>query len=868
MPDLIQNSKLNFAQLRSDAAEAAVLARRLSGEIQDDVEARALLKQFLTRVKTIAGPVTAHPDVQEFARLDSNQWNTFQEHLHIDLSAIYDALVGLEAASRQMEAVVQADLTQTKAAILKAISQLEVYQFLKDNPEYQDMKTVDFIRSINDTRRRPAAVVDGDIRMLELPAKSRQVASASRLNGRRTRVTTKVFGPGKLTGFGEQFAPKNIINPNKGNFWVEVMSTKAPVQQVHATSWGKHEIYGVVAEVTLDFSHVERVNNLKLLPFSEFPYDIIDIAYRESATTNEWKTLPGFVITEAVEDWTEFDFTYIAVDQLRVTISQPNYIRNISLIPESLIRKNNLLSQLQTDELVHDVHELSLTTREAGRIIAEPEQLRHLVALERFDSELKQNTDLIGERHSEYEDYTRYADALGRVVDEIAPGTGNQVREPTRGETTTEVDPTRQIVSYDYTIGISVIQLATITYQPLAYYESPEFVTNGTVVQVQLDSDEIHPVFLEDDDTVAYRQTSIEYEIETSPDTRFPILPISSLEGENYIVRDEWVRLTRNLGRLRFTPVANAVTVRRNGTRISMLDVTVNGRDIHVTNADRNAIYTVTYSVGVGSTKVDVDSYVDSTKLLTPESFEATDADNKVVLSSYPYIAYEIVRDTLYWTKKADSIWEWNPDFLPLSVGSVALTPGSTGIVLTKDSVSDPGFTSLVSDGAFPVGSNIKIWIQETNEILDVDMAPGASITDLLAFLSASYEGDAVSSSRFIIGRTVTYDNVVYGLNIDTYEPIKVLVNGVRATNVTDYYSRQHPSFAPATPGNERQYEFIQAGKVLYFNGPVDGTIEVTYNWLTQYLKLVATLRCHVPVTTIFTPKINRAKMRVKTTEL
>ena len=80
-----------------------------------------------------------------------------------------------------------------------------------------------------------------------------------------------------------------------------------------------------MAEVTLDFSHVERVNNLKVLPFSEFPYDIIDVAYRESATTNEWHTLPNFSIVKAVEDWVEFDFTYIAVDQLNYILENKIY---------------------------------------------------------------------------------------------------------------------------------------------------------------------------------------------------------------------------------------------------------------------------------------------------------------------------------------------------------------------------------------------------------------------------------------------------------------------------------------------------------------------------------------------------------------
>lgn len=865
MPDLIQNTALDFARLRASAAEAAVLARRLSGDIKDETEARLVLDDLLARTKSFAGPMTEAPNFKAYERISSEEWNTFQEALTIDLKTIYDAIVTLEASIKAMEVIARSDLNQTKAAILKAISQLKVYQFLKEHPEFQDLKTISFLRSVNESKKRPLASIDQDIRMLELPAKARQFVSSGALNGRRTKVSTKLYGGGKLTGFNETFSPNKIVDSNPNTFWVEMMSTNAPVEFDHKVSWGTYHSTGVVAEVTITFSHVERINNLKLLPFAEFPYNIIDVSYKESSSSSAWNTIPGFTPQMAVEDWTEFDFTYIAADQIMITIEQPNYVRSVNVIPESVFRKNYLWAHLTQEEATRDVHELDLTTRQEARIAAEPEQLSHLVALKRLDKELER-VQFVGERYSEYKDFASYVDAINRVVDEVSPGAGNPVREAVSGEKHPATDTNRTIRSYDYLVGIRTVQVSSVTYEPVAHYESPEFVTNGTVVQVQLDTDEVQPVFKEDDGVVSYRKTSIEYELETSPDTRFPIVPISWLSGDNYVVRDEWIKLTRGAGRLRFTPASGGITVRRNGTRIPMSEVVTNGRDIHVVSPDVNAIYTATYSVSEAETRVNVDGLIYPTKLLKPEVFNGTDSENKVVLKYYPYIVYEIVRDWTTWTKDPDNaIWSWTPDFYPLSVGSVSLTQGSSAVALTKDSGSDPDFSSIPFGTS---GAQIMIWVQELNQTFEIDPNPPVAPTSTQCYLKDIFTGTSVSSSRFIIGRTVSHGNKTYGLNIDTYEPIKVLVNGVKAINRTNYLTREHPAFSAQTDVVDTKYEYIQAGKVLYFNRPVQGTIEVTYEWLTQYLKLVATLRCHVPVATIFTPKIDQARLRVKTTEL
>ena len=865
MADLIQSTQINLAAIQADAAEASLLARRLAGTVTDEIQARRLLDLLLRRISTIKGAILTLPQIQIFGTLSSETYNRFMEDLNLDLRTLYDTMLTVEATNKQMEVVVKSDFSKIKAAILKAINQLRVYQFLKDNPQYQDLKVVDFIRAINETKRRPAAVVDNDIRMLELPVRFRKVVSVPRFGSHRTTVQTRAFGGVTFGGLERDFAPINAVDPDPKTYWVQVVSSDGPIQQNYETSWGTRVASGAIFEIELLLSHASIVNNLKVLPFFEHPYNIVDVAYLESPSSTRWLTLPGFSVQEAVEDWVEFDFPYISVASLRIVIEQPNFVRTISAVPESLLRRNQLWAQFRSAEYLRSLHELDLTARQEGKVAVEPEQLAYLSALERVDQNLVA-TPFSGERRTEYQDYARYIDAVGRMADQIAPGVSDDVREQVSGTRTAVKDPIKTVVSYDYLAGLRSVVLSDLTYETHAHYESGEFVTAATVIEASLEVDERHYNFLEDDGNTPYRRTSIEYDLEISPSTRFPIVPVTWLEGDTYMVRDEYLHVVNATAKTRFTPAAAAYTVRRNGTRVAASSITLSGRDVTISGWDPGAIYTITYAVPEASTKVAVDGVLDSTRLIRPEEYDGTDRDNKITIKYYPYVIYEIVRAKRYWTpREGQARWDWTPEFFPLSEGSVALNNGSATVTLTQDDPADRDFTDIPFD-RFTGTENLKIWIQETGETLTLD--PDALTTALTCSLAEAYAGEDLASTRFIIGRTITHDSRIFGLNLDFYEPIEVIVDGVRAVNRTDYLSGEHPVMEPRKEG-ETRFEYIQAGKNLFFNGPITGKkILVSYNWLTQYLKVMATLRCNVPVSTIFTPKLDSARVRVKTTDL
>jgi hypothetical protein len=115
----------------------------------------------------------------------------------------------------------------------------------------------------------------------------------------------------------------------------------------------------------------------------------------------------------------------------------------------------------------------------------------------------------------------------------------------------------------------------------------------------------------------------------------------------------------------------------------------------------------------------------------------------------------------------------------------------------------------------------------------------------------------------------ILVDGITYGATAERYyEPIRVLVNGVLARNITDYRGGFHPAFVEV-PGQALVYQYIHVGRKLYFNRPISGaTIEASYRWITQYVKLIATLRGHQAVFNPYTPELANFRLKMKTSRL
>ena len=123
-------------------------------------------------------------------------------------------------------------------------------------------------------------------------------------------------------------------------------------------------------------------------------------------------------------------------------------------------------------------------------------------------------------------------------------------------------------------------------------------------------------------------------------------------------------------------------------------------------------------------------------------------------------------------------------------------------------------------------------------------------------------------TTEYSIGVGLDIDRQIFVFDNSIYEPLTVTIGGQPAKNITDYVELQHPAFSIANTA-DREYEFIHAGRRLYFNQQVnDIEIRVSYQWLTEHIKILGTLRCNKPINPDVTPKVNEIRVLMNTSIL
>jgi hypothetical protein len=96
-----------------------------------------------------------------------------------------------------------------------------------------------------------------------------------------------------------------------------------------------------------------------------------------------------------------------------------------------------------------------------------------------------------------------------------------------------------------------------------------------------------------------------------------------------------------------------------------------------------------------------------------------------------------------------------------------------------------------------------------------------------------------------------------------TYNPLTVTVGSREAKNITNYETLVHPAFSISS-SKDNDIQYIHAGNTLYFNQKINNQeIRVTYNWLTEYIKLLGTLKYNGSVNPGLTPKVNEIRILI-----
>jgi len=875
---LLQQISSVLSKGRRSALKSLINSEIKAGMVSNSGEAKELLATLIKRIaKSTLEPITKFREAIPGERISSEDWNDTQKELYVDMFALYSELNQVDKIASTSFASNLADFTQSKASIIKSLNEIEKYQFLKDNPQYQDLKYIDFSDARNATKRQPKAIVDTDVRKLELGERSRARVQDKRTGESETVVTIKNLGGGITNNLDQSFDTDNMLDNDPRTFWAQLVLTDEVVKHTYQTTSDaglgtSYTSNGAIGEIEIQFPKTSKVNNISILPFAPYPVRIVDLAYKQNPSESTYRTVPGFTVKEPTLDWYEISFRPIAMSNLIIVLEQENYDKNIYHLPANIVHNQMLWSQIAQSEYDDSMFDFKLDDMNYGVIKAEPEKLAFLNAVHMVSEEIRYMHFQDVKQKDQYKNMQNFTDAMTSILHKIALPKSKSIAslmgsdQPDKPNT----PETIEVKKFEYIYGIRSIDISYVRYQPVSYYESPKFNSNATITEIQLEATEIHPEF--NDGYTKFNRTSIEYELEFADNTRIPILPdsaprISTVQGiSGYKVKDEYLKIPRadEYGYTRFKPLqGSAVVIRKNGMRILLSEYTFDtsgsfGKLTIVNNFDSNAIYTIDYWVLPSAVTVNALKVFDSKEFSDGETFTETNTNNAIRLSYYPYTEYEIINNASSWTKldgESDK-WIFEPTKPNYMAGTVATTNSDTAVTgyLTD-------FTSNIDTS---IGVTNYFRVKNETETYQIE-----SITNATSMtLASNYAGSTNSSTEYQAGQSYYVDGRRFYFQDNTYEPTRVFVNDVKAFNLTDFEKLENPAFVDDNAVG-LEYQYIQAGPFIYFSKPIkQSNIKVFYRWLTQYVKVNITMRCNVNIVTDITPKVDNIKVKIKNTKL
>lgn len=840
-------------------------------------------------------------------KISSTILNEYFENINVDLKSLYLLMASIISNEKKIVIATKDDFIKTKTSILELINQLRLYVFLKNNPEYQDAKYIAFNNAVNNTPIRPKALIDLTTKTLRLPPSAINRYSNSRFNLDAAKASVEFLGGGRSNKFDKSFGIENTLDSNPNNFWASVVFSDAvPSHRVRLShssterllASGKqsgqyYDSNGIVFNIDYNFSRTIEVNNIKLLPIADFPVYVLDICYKTSDSSDQWITFKNFDPTNYTEtlDWIEWNGKLTSCTSVRITLEQANSNTLTYHIPQEVSNNNQLWDEIINKKYNELVHNIELDAVLVDKVSLDENQLAYLNRLNELDTAIK-HTSLYDKTNSELAGYEALINTTKKEILNVIPNLNqNNLLE---------------INKLQYTCGLRFVEFNNISFEPFGYYESPKFESNANILEVSIDTDESHYEAMDSLTTEQFRETSIEYEIEVSDNISIPIVPISTIiEGDNghkaCQIKDELLVVNRSTYKttVRF-PLPSwaidsatyyaSVQIRKNGGRLSptVLNSGIGGQtpimnyyvDIYTTpdndkylqitfnssTYDARSNYTISYMADQKAAIVDLNSILNSYQSLEPESFSSTNKDNQIRISYYPYVEYGIINNTGAWVAESNT-WTYSPSALNYSIGVASIQPGGLTVTGTNTLWVNNGVRALVTGSYFgDTGASIKfIGDNRSYRIESVMSNSGLSVFNAIS--TGFLNNNLPTGLPYVIGKTTEIDGKVFGLDNSSYEPIKVYVNDIKATNKTNYITHEHESFNTQNV-DTRIYEYIQAGKNIYLNSPASGKISVGYSWLTQYIKVNALLRSHKTYNSKVTPILRSYTLMIKNNKL
>jgi hypothetical protein len=694
-----------------------------------------------------------------------------------------------------------------------------------------------------------------------------------------------------------------MVDNKPETFWITSVMSDLPIRQDYSASEMLLEtIDGPVVEVYLSFSHIEHLNVVRLLPFGEFPIRLLDVAYKPNPSSEVFYPVADFD-DEATLDWIEVNFAPVYASELRITIAQENPKQVIYHLPKNLVVGtdifNHILREKSNKEFKSQFYDSDLadTLRRAvsayDDAIKDLENILTIASLEKSPyTDLELNLDLLS--------------SLGLVFNDLSDEVDNSLIIKDTVQNLVADSPIIEIKKYEYILGIREIQAVYEVYAPTCHYSSAPYLPQATLSEIQLEVDERHIVLKNSWGT--YYPTSTEWTVDLGEGRTLPIHPINKVNALGYPASlDERLIFDTNTttAYTRLGCKWNSVAaLKKNGVPIAMSGYTQERQTqgipkikLVVTNSffDPNSIYTVDYEVAPDSYDINVLANFKARSLDVPESYGKLGPDNDIVLQRYPYVEYEVVNRTGQFIQETGNAkWFYKPPTGNIGTGHFRVYPtilNSQGEILYSGNItgyskaavwgdrsgqSAVNFSTALSNTYFTDPFDYYIQVQDIKRsfqlsgvlntsgvifnsppsftLSEINQMPEMAITGILGRTGGSPSG--YLTAEYVVGVGMSIGNHIFAFGESIYEPITVSVGGKLAKNITNYVTLEHPAFTLATT-QDNKYQYIHAGRRLYFNQPIDTEIKVDYEWLSQWLTIHGALRCNTQINPVYVSKVN-----------
>ncbi len=454
-------------------------------------------EDYQSQLQEMLSKVSSNEPIMQ-VREQSNQSNpnnfnlNFQE-LSIDMATIFNQINLVDNTVTKHQQLNQGVINDIKLRIHKLndeLDRLELLSLYGDNSgiileAFRDANNFEtdlrYYTSVPTGGTDPVPLASGYISTLDVNKEAIKLPllySESALIGpsgiNLGKITiTKQLGSGFIRVTNPEHNINKAIDTSFETFWSETILTEAPLEVPLDSSYFGIQ-YGALCEFEVNFDALMVINEISLMPFSEYPMDIVAIRF----DTTDSKDTPnsiiikpthtdGTVYNTSTTDPVIFQFPDTLVKRVRIQLNQRHYVRTNYIsnkqVADELDRwfNRNTAVDLKTDGIFNPIY--------TNRITVNPSWV--------YFAEAMKNLDIKG---------------LDKLFN--------------------SVQVSKSLTKYQYSYGLYNIGMNRNEYVNCGYYISKPMDVPGNIKSVTLLSNEEHPLPSSYDTAI----THVEYSV--SPD--------------------------------------------------------------------------------------------------------------------------------------------------------------------------------------------------------------------------------------------------------------------------------------------------------------------------------------------------------------